>query len=396
MNKDENLNIYDIYNLILKKIEKDTFFQRGSKDEKSSNKIENKIDVDKIDKQYNRYVKIFKPIIEKYKSILDKPIKIDFIKNKSKDIQYSDSSINYLKDNILIKNNSNSITEEKTSNKNKLELLDDIENEFVRKLNEEYNNKEYQTLFTYINKLINQKYKNNNVDDNYYKCDICKGTNFTNFNDHSKICVDCGLEINIYMYTVDNIGFNQLQHINLNQKYKYEKICHFRDTVNQFQTKQNKFIPSKIFDDLEDMIEKHGLKNKDIIDQTNRKEVYSKVTKKHIRDFLSETNNNKYYEDLQLFYCKITGKTPPDISHLEKKLYEDFENLVDAFLKISNHTNRKNFLNSQYVLKQLLRRYNYHVKDEDLSMLKTPARIREHDEIYEKCCDILNWNYQPL
>jgi len=387
MNKDENLNIYDIYNLILKKIEKDTFFQRG---DKSFNKIEKKIDVDIIDKdkQYNRYLRIFKPIIEKYKNVLDKPIKIDFIKNKSKDIQSIQSSINDLKD--------NSLQEEKRSNKNKLELLDDIENEFVRKLNEEYNNKEHQTLFTYINKLINQKYKNNNVDDNYYKCDICKGTNFANFNDHSKICVDCGLEINIYMYTVDNIGFNQLQHINLNQKYKYEKICHFRDTVNQFQTKQNKFIPSKIFDDLEDMIEKHGLKNKDIDDKDNRKEIYSKVTKKHIRDFLSETNNNKYYEDLQLFYCKITGKTPPDISHLEKKLYEDFENLVDAFLKISNHTNRKNFLNSQYVLKQLLRRYNYHVKDEDLSMLKTPARIREHDEIYEKCCDILNWNYQPL
>ena len=386
MNKDENLNIYDIYNLILKKIEKDI---KSSLND-SSNYYENKkgtnediVDINKS-REYNKYIRIFKPIIEKYKIVLDKPIKIDFIKNKSKDNLEEDTR-----------------TFEKISNKNKLELLEDIENEFVKKLNEEYYNKEHQTLFTYMNKLINQKYKNNNIDDNYYKCDICKGTNFANFNDHSKICVDCGLEINIYMYTVDNIGFNQLQHINLNQKYKYEKICHFRDTVNQFQTKQNKFIPSKIFDDLEDMIEKHGLKNKDV-DQnkddksSNRKEVYSKVSKKHIRDFLSETNNNKYYEDLQLFYCKITGKIPPDISHLEKKLYEDFENLVDAFLKISNHTNRKNFLNSQYVLKQLLRRYNYHVKDEDLSMLKTPARIREHDEIYEKCCDLLNWNYQPL
>jgi len=392
MNKDDNLNIYDIYNLILKKIEKDIKSSLNNSSncyEKKKGTNEEIVDINKS-KEYNKYVRIFKPIIEKYKIILDKPIKIDFIKNKSKDI-------NDLKDNL--EEHTRSL--EKISNKNKLELLDDIENEFIRKLNEEYNNKEHQTLFTYINKLINQKYKNNNIDDNYYKCDICKGTNFTNFNDHSKICVDCGLEINIYMYTVDNIGFNQLQHINLNQKYKYEKICHFRDTVNQFQTKQNKFIPSKIFDDLEDMIEKHGLKNKDVEQNKNdksfnRKEVYSKVSKKHIRDFLSETNNNKYYEDLQLFYCKITGKTPPDISHLEKKLYEDFENLVDAFLKISNNTNRKNFLNSQYVLKQLLRRYNYHVKDEDLSMLKTPARIREHDEIYEKCCDLLNWNYQPL
>jgi hypothetical protein len=116
--------------------------------------------------------------------------------------------------------------------------------------------------------------------------------------------------------------------------------------------------------------------------------VRSKIIPVHLKEQFLERYGRKVKD------MTITGQ---EIDHfLEKNLFEDFNKLVDAFLQISCNTNRKNFLNSQYVLKQLLRRYNYHVKDDDLCMLKTPARIREHDEIYEKCCELLNWNYQPL
>lgn len=335
INSISTINILELYNLILKKIEDKT------------------IDFEKDD-----FNSIFDPFIEEYKNILNKPKKSFFIKKKS-------TKMNQEKDNELF----------------------DLENYFIKTLRDNMGD------IDYIYKLLTKINKTQEDEEQYYSCEYCKGTNFINSADNARICDDCGFQINVYMYTVENVGFNQLQHINLNQKYKYEKICHFKDTVNQFQTKQNKFIPEKIFTELEEMIEKHGLK---INNGKNRKEIYSKITKQHIRKFLSETSNNKYYEDVQLFYCKLTDTTPPDISHLERNLYEDFELLVDAFLKISSNTNRKNFLNSQYVLKQLLRRYNYEVKDDDLNMLKTPNRIREHDEIYEKCCEILNWNFQAL
>jgi hypothetical protein len=42
------------------------------------------------------------------------------------------------------------------------------------------------------------------------------------------------------------IHFTDLSRVNINQTYKYEKKCHFRDTVKQYQGLQNKFIPEKV------------------------------------------------------------------------------------------------------------------------------------------------------
>ena len=180
--------------------------------------------------------------------------------------------------------------------------------------------------------------------------------------------------------------------INFTVKYKYEKKCHFRDTLNQFQGLQNKCIPEKVLTDLKEAIEKHGLTNPDETDPIKR---FARVTLDHIRIFLTETNHNKYYEDLQLIYSKISGKKCPDISRYEKQLYDDFDELVEAFLSMPD-TNRKNFLNVHYVLRQLLKRRGYRVPENSLSNLKTPSRMREHDDIYQKCCEKLQWNFTPL
>jgi hypothetical protein len=300
-----------------------------------------------------KYIENTSDIVEQYQKLIAIPVKTSFIKS-SVTSKKNDQEITLLIDNYL------DIT---------LELFSD-----------------YDIIYNLIKKNIKIANKNQSV------CECGNDTDFIyKFNTY-RICENCGLETDYIICTVENSTYNDLQQINLNQRYTYEKICHFKDTVNQFQAKQNKHISDKVFQDLYDMINKHDLIVKNT---TDNKIKYSKVTKQHIRDFLYETNNNKYYEDIQLLWCKITENEPPNITELEKSLFEDFEKLVNAFLSIPD-TNRKNFLNSQYVLKQLLRRYNYFVKDTDLNMLKTPARLREHDEIYEKCCDILNWNFQPL
>ena len=192
-----------------------------------------------------------------------------------------------------------------------------------------------------------------------------------------------------------HVVYNDMNRINFNQKYKYEKRCHFRDTINQYQGLQHKNLKdSKVITDIEDMIEKHGLANTNC-DKSDRISRYSRVTKDHIRMFLSETKNPKYYEDLQLIYSLITGKKCPNIAKHVPSLYEDFDLLVEAFLDIPSIV-RKNFLNSHYVLRQLLRRYNHEIPEDDLSHLKTPTRKRQHDDIYQKCCEKLGWNFLPL
>ena len=188
--------------------------------------------------------------------------------------------------------------------------------------------------------------------------------------------------------------YNDLNRISFNQKFKYDKRQHFKDTLNQYQGLQRKNIPDAIIHSLIDMIEKLGLVTPN---KTLPQERYAKVTKDHIKMFLAETNNPLYYEDRILIYSKITNTPCPDIQHIEKALFQDFDKLVEVFLNFSDKlVDRKNFLNTHYVLRQLLKKQGIIVSEDSLNNLKTPARIKSHDDIYQLCCEKLGWNFTPL
>ena len=188
--------------------------------------------------------------------------------------------------------------------------------------------------------------------------------------------------------------YNDINRINFNTKFKYDKRQHFKDTINQYQGLQHKNIPDHVISNIIDMIEKHGLAD---MSKSDPKERYSKLTKEHIQMFLSEIDQSQYYEDKQLIYSKITTIPCPNIQKLEKVLLQDFEQLVEAFLSFPEEVvDRKNFLNAHYVLRQLLRRRNVVVSEHDLNNLKTPNRLRQHDDIYQMCCEKLGWNFTPL
>ena len=110
--------------------------------------------------------------------------------------------------------------------------------------------------------------------------------------------------------------------------------------------------------------------------------------------FLQEHSLYKYYEDINLIFNELTGTPCPNISEYEKTLIEDFDKLVivyDKVIKKDNKYNRSNFLNSYYILFQLLKRHSYPCKESDFPLIKTIDRKIEHDEIYEECCKQLGW-----
>jgi hypothetical protein len=289
------------------------------------------------------YNSLVESIIEKYKIAIQKPIKNTFLGKKKHTI------------NIELKN---------------------IKKEFINTLTKIFPSDILINIFKDNIKDKNlKKTKTDTVKS--YLCIYCKKS-LKKEND-LLICDSCG-------YTEKNTTLNEctyedLGRINLNQKYTYEKRCHFRDTINQFQGKQNKYIPETVITELLYAIKKHGIN-------------INKLNKEHIRSFLTEIGYTKFYEDVQLIYSKITKKPCPSISHLEKELYADFDKLVTTFLSFKD-LSRKSFLNSHYVLRQLLIKHGYNVADDDLNSLKTPARLREHDDIYQRCCNILNWNFKP-
>jgi hypothetical protein len=208
--------------------------------------------------------------------------------------------------------------------------------------------------------------------------------------DHCMICPVCCCEQS-HLYQDETISYKDLSRINTNVKYSYIRQTHFRDTIKQFQGKQNKFIDEKIYKTLYKCFEDSGIKP-----MPNGK--YN-VSKDNIKMYLQENSFYKYYEDINLIYFEITGIPCPDITIYEKQLIDDFDKFVVVYDKVITNDfscyNRSNILNSYYILFQLLKKNGYACKESDFPIIKTIDRKIEHDEIYEKCCKQLGWFFYP-
>ena len=302
--------------------------------------LEEKIHAIENDIPIAEYVCLANPILEQYKKLIQTPIKIDFF--KSQKIQNDNSE------------------------KEKQEIIE----QFLDIA------KKYVAIRTY-KKEKSEKYS-------------CHCGNVSRFIEQQNkiICYDCS---SVYDIQSVQTSFKDIDRVNLSQKYKYKKKVHFRDTINQYQGKQNKKITPRIFQVLAEQFELHNLVNKE--GKTNT-EKYANITREQIYMFLFQTDNSNYYEDINMLHHHFTGIPYPDLSSVEHLLYEDFDKVVDVYESLEN-VNKIHFLNEQYILYQLLRRRKFKVSESDFDILKTRERLVEHDEIYKEICAKLEWTFTP-
>lgn len=299
---------------------------------------------------YNFYIIESIYLIEQYKNVLKNPIKMSFTGKKNVD------------------------------NKEKIDIVKkylNIANKYCNISNFIFNKKEYKKNIVKLN----------------YICQFCQNKkNYEVIDSKTYICLECGSQ---QEYFLNSSSYKDVNRINISNKYTYERRIHFRDCINQYQGKQNSTINKKVYDDIEQQLLNHGLVNNDA---SLKEEKYQKVTKDHILLFLKETGHTKHYEDVFLIFNKITGKKLDDISHLEQQLIDDFDTLsalYDKKYKVDKKITRKSFINSQYVLLQLLRRHKHPCKLEDFNVLKTLDRKSFHDDICKDLFEELGWNFHP-
>jgi hypothetical protein len=225
------------------------------------------------------------------------------------------------------------------------------------------------------------------------KCQACQIENMKIVNhDNNFVCEQCGY---IYDSITNDISFKDMDRINISNKYQYDRRTHFKDCINQFQGKQNATIDPQVYKDLTEQFRLHHLIPENYEDLV--KEIaFEKITKEHVMLFLKETEHTKHYEDVVLIHHQLTGKQPPDISHLESYLLHDFDELTTLYDKLYRNNERKNFINTQYVLYQLLKRHKFNCRKEDFNILKTIDRKYFHDTIMQELFEILGWNINPL
>jgi hypothetical protein len=224
-------------------------------------------------------------------------------------------------------------------------------------------------------------------------CSKCESSRLLE-TDGFMVCVTCGDEI---MMKASSSSYKDAERVNVGSKYTYDKRIHFRDCMNQYQGKQNSTIPQRVYDDLIHEFDQHGL----LIKSSDKIERFSKITKEHILLFLKETKHAKHYEDAVLIHYNLTSIKPPDISHLEQEILSDFDQLVETYEKTYKNRKasavmgaaRKNFINNQYVLYQLLTKHSHPCDISEFNILKTVERKTYHDEICRELFSTLGWNF---
>lgn len=284
---------------------------------------------------YNFYIMETSSLIDKYRKEIEKPVVVDFMSSKNVNCE------DLCTDNII----------------------------------KEYINiyKKYNTNFDTV-KISNKL------------CYICNSSNIK-YEENLKICIDCGNESNILLQTS---SYKDSERINIVPKYSYDRKSHFKDCLDQYQGKQHVNIPQEIYDQIS-----HQLKLNHILDN-NSNNIYSQVTPQHILMFLKELKLNKYYDDFIYIYNHLTGNKINIInSNTEKKILNDFELLLNAYDNYSknNKTKRKSFINSQYVLIQLLIKHKVPCHKDCSNILKTNDRRRFHDQICKELFKQLGWNF---
>jgi hypothetical protein len=223
-------------------------------------------------------------------------------------------------------------------------------------------------------------------------CNNCN--NKKNFENDENIyrCLECGSEQEDHTHIS---SYRDIDRVNISTKYTYDRIIHFRDSMNQYQGKQNSTIDPDVYKDLENEFERHHLL---IGDKNTPREVkFKKIDREHVFMFLKELGYTKHYENVILIHYKLTGVKPDDISHLEDDLMNDFMKLTELYdQKYKKNIDRKNFMNTQHILYQLLNNRKHPCKKEDFNMLKTTDRKFFHDEVCADLFQQLGWNYSPF
>lgn len=264
---------------------------------------------------------------------------------------------------------------------------DEVKKEFIQKL------KEYTTLKNFEFMI---RSTNNSIKTSPPPCVCGNKTEFIKDDDRA-VCAVCSTEQSLISNTS---SFSDVGRVNMASKYTYNRKVHFRDCIIQYQGKQKTNIPEEIYTIVEvKLIEKKIISVDDSLKKEKR---YEKVTRATILDILKELDSKdvkKYYDDIVLIHHALTGQPCDNIEYLEDALLEDFDKLTETYDNVytvvdgEKASKRKNFINAQFVLYQLLKRHGHPCHEMDFLTLKTSERKRFHHTICKELFTTLGWKY---
>ena len=165
--------------------------------------------------------------------------------------------------------------------------------------------------------------------------------------------------------------------------FAYKRINHFNEWLAQFQAKETTDIPQEVYNGIMKELKKDKFIKLD------------ELSYKTVREILKNLKYNKYYEHKPHIINIINGRPAPVLTRqYEDQLRMMFKEIQTPFMEHCP-TDRKNFLSYSYVLHKFCELLEL---DELLSyfpLLKSREKLQQQDNIWEKICHSLQWQYIP-
>lgn len=255
------------------------------------------------------------------------------------------------------------------------------------KLNSKKINEYIKQYIDIVNKYIPNKFEteqeSNQTSTKELKCEKCNG-NMYNMNDGFNECYTCG-------YITENFEnkyvseYYHTDNINVNRKTLYKESQHFIELLGQYHGQLKKPLSNEVLAFIEsEIIMRFGNQNKVLLSVNDIK---------HTLKLIKLPNGNKYYNYIPYIYHKITGKPLMNVNHISESLVNDFHKLLHVWEKYVKPTqaNRKSFLSNHYILYQLLCKHGYKDETKHIILLKSKEKLKDHDILYGKMCEFLQW-----
>lgn len=161
----------------------------------------------------------------------------------------------------------------------------------------------------------------------------------------------------------------------------YKRLNHFREWLNQFQAKQSPDIPEQVFIDIVRELNK------------NRINDLSTLTKKNTKAILKKLGYNIYYEHVAYIINKLNNLPAPKITRDMEKIFISLFIQIQEPWEMYKQAGRKNFLSYSYVLHKFCEILELDHLIECFPLHKDSDKIMENDQIWEKICKHLKWEF---
>jgi len=213
-------------------------------------------------------------------------------------------------------------------------------------------------------------------------CQTCQGRLVHDTSESTLICTSCGASHQFLEGSVRNLNYTEQLELSNKRTFTYKRISHFIETLSSAQGKQRTMVPDSVIASVQQEMRKHRLSKESL-------------TSDHVRQFLKRIGQPKYYESSRYIVNTIRGRNEYDIPRdVEEKLIRMFVKIQTSFERLGVK-GRTNFLRYTYVIYKMLEILGETEYMKLFPLLKSSAKIAQHDVIWRSICNDVGWEFKP-